>query len=86
MSPLYREIVVWRRVSADKAIRYTCFEDVQAATVCVQVADHLRPSPDDADDGRELRLELLLEGQLDSCRWLPSLADAIATFDAEFGN
>jgi hypothetical protein len=85
MSTLYREIVVWRRIAPTEAIRYACFEDLDTGRFCVQLADFIHAPHDDAQSSR-LRLELLLEGQLDECEWHDDLKTAIATHDALFEN
>jgi len=85
MSTLYREILVWRRIAPTEAIRYACFEDLDTGRFCVQLADFVRLPHDNAGQAR-LRLELLLEGQLDACDWHADLKTAIAAHAALFEN
>lgn len=83
---LYREVVVWRRLTEVEAIRYTCFEELDSGRFCVQVADWVR-LPIENDSLRfqaRNRLELLLEGQLEACHWRPSLQEAIAAHETDF--
>ena len=41
MSSLYREIVVWKRVRDQRAIRYQCFENLSTRQFAVQSGDWL---------------------------------------------
>ena len=84
MSKLYREEIVWRRISDVEAVRYTCFQDLRTRRFCVQVADFVRLPPGEADWQARNRIELFIEGQLDACTWCDDLETAIAAHDATF--
>lgn len=84
MSRLYREEIIWRQISGEEAVRYTCFQDLRTRQFCVQVADLVRLPLGESDWQARNRIELLIEGQLDACVWCDDLETAIAAHDALF--
>lgn len=88
MKTLYREIVIWRRNSDVEAVRYCCFENLETSQFCVQLADFIQLPINDEQAHHQLRnrVELFVEGQLESCDWHGSLKAAIEAHDAMFEN
>jgi hypothetical protein len=88
MNTLYREIVIWRRNSDVEAVRYSCFENLETGRFCVQLADFIQlPINDEqAHHQQRNRVELFVEGQLESCDWHGNLKAAIEAHDAMFEN
>lgn len=86
---MYRLINVFRRISAEKAIIYRCFELIPEGGFVVQSADWINlPVRAESMNHHERQLwELFCEEAPDQ-RSVPyaSLEEAIAAFDAEFGN
>ncbi len=86
---MYKHIIVWKRVSEVKAIRYVCFEDIVGSKFCVQSADFFY-LPLDRIEAKwldEQISELLIEldpGQRSG--WFGSLVEAIAHHDKDFSN
>jgi hypothetical protein len=82
-------INVFRRISAEKAIIYRCFELIPEGGFVVQSADWINlPVRAESMNHHERQLwELFCEEAPDQ-RSVPyaSLEEAIAAFDAEFGN
>ncbi|ATB39675.1 hypothetical protein CYFUS_005120 [Cystobacter fuscus] len=86
---LYKLINVFRRLSKDEAVIYRCFELIPEQGFVVQSADRIN-LPVDMEDMRfhERQLwELFCEEAPDQ-RGVPSasIEEAIAAFDAKFGN
>lgn len=86
---LYKLINVFRRISGEEAVIYRCFELIPGRGFVVQSADRIN-LPVSMDDMRyqERQLwELFCEEAPDQ-RSVPhaSIEEAIAAFDAEFGN
>ncbi|HYO54610.1 hypothetical protein [Archangium sp.] len=86
---LYKMLNVCRRLSDKEAVIYRCFELIPGRGFVVQSADRIN-LPVSMDDMRyqERQLwELFCEEALDQ-RSVPyaSIEEAIAAFDAEFGN
>lgn len=88
-STLYRLINVFRRISAEKAIIYRCFELIPDGGFVVQSADwiNLPVRPESMNHHERQLWELFCEEAPDQ-RSVPyaSLEEAIAAFDADFGN
>jgi hypothetical protein len=84
---LYREIRVWKRLSAGSAVCYRCFEDLATHRFCVQSADFFQLPVDDKKlryherQSVELFIEIELTGR---CDWFNSLEEAIKVHDADF--
>jgi len=88
-STLYRLINVFRRISSEKAIIYRCFELIPGRGFVVQSADWINlPVRPEAMSHHERQLwELFCEEAPDQRSVpYPSIEEAIAAFDAEFGN
>jgi hypothetical protein len=82
-------INVFRRISAEKAIIYRCFELIPEGGFVVQSADwiNLPVRPESMSHHERQLWELFCEEAPDQ-RSVPyaSIEEAIAAFDAEFGN
>jgi hypothetical protein len=88
-STLYRLINVCRRVSSEKAILYRCFELIPQGGFVVQSADWINlPVRPESMAHHERQLWELFCEEAPELRSAPqaSLEEAIAAFDAEFGN
>ncbi|MBM7117781.1 hypothetical protein [Archangium primigenium] len=88
-SRLYKLINVFRRISAEKAIVYRCFELIPEGGFVVQSADWIRlPVDSDAMRQHERQLWEFFCEEAPEQRSGPSasIEEAIAAFDAEFGN
>jgi hypothetical protein len=88
-STLYRLINVLRRISAEKAVLYRCFELIPGRGFVVQSADwvSLPLGPESMNHHERQLWELFCEVAPEQ-RSVPfeSIEEAIAAFDAEFGN
>jgi hypothetical protein len=87
MSSLYREIVVWKRVSDKRAIRYQCFEDLSTRRFAVQSGDWLcLPVNEEVLRQHERQaVELFVEKDVgERCGWFGSIERAIEAHDAVF--
>ena len=86
---LYKLINVLRRISAEEAVFYRCFELIPGRGFVVQSADRIN-LPVSMDDMRyqERQLWELFCEEAPEQRSVPyaSIEEAIAAFDAEFGN
>ena len=77
---MYRSIPIWRRLSEDKAVRYSCFEDLETGEFCVQSADFFA-LPIEANmlayaDVQFVEL-FIEEDPRERCEWFVSIEDAI---------
>ncbi|WNG23480.1 hypothetical protein F0U62_05140 [Cystobacter fuscus] len=86
---LYKLINVFRRIGAERAIIYRCFELIPEGGFVVQSADwiNLPVRPESMNHHERQLWELFCEEAPDQ-RSKPhaSIEEAIAAFDAEFGN
>jgi len=88
-STLYRLINVCRRLSDNEAVLYRCFELIPEGGFVVQSADRIRlPVSQEHMQHHERQLwELFCEvSPEERSRPFASIEEAIAAFDAEFGN
>lgn len=86
---LYKSISVFRRLSAEEAVIYRCFELIPERGFVVQSADriHLPVPMDEMRHHERQLLELFCEvSPEERSRPFSSIEEAIAAFDAEFGN
>lgn len=88
-SRLYKLSNVLRRISPEKAVVYRCFELIPEGGFVVQSADWIHlPMDSNAMSHHERQLWELFCEEAPEQRSAPhaSIAEAIAAFDAEFGN
>ena len=86
---LYRLINVFRRVGSEKAIIYRCFELISEGRFVIQSADWIQlPVNSETMSHHERQLWELFCEEAPEQRSVPyaSIEEAIAAFDAEFGN
>jgi hypothetical protein len=80
MSGYYRQTYVFERISASKAIRYVCYEDLCTGQFCVSGGDILR-SPENAET---LSFQVVTEVNHFMTeavsRWFDSLLEAVEDF------
>jgi hypothetical protein len=87
--PLYRRFEVWRRLSAERAIRYNCIQHLQSGDFRVCTADFVEATGrPDQDQSRYFVEAILACDRLDPeiQDWCSSLEEAIAAHDEAFGN
>jgi len=86
-SELYRQHIVWRRVSNDRAARYVCYERLCDSRFSVQSCDFYS-LPGDRDVVRQLEdqaVELFIETDpVERSGSFATLIEAIAAFDIGF--
>lgn len=88
-SKLYKLTNVFRRISAEKAIIYRCFELIPEGGFVVQSADWINlPVDSETMNHHERQLWALFCEEPPERRSVPyaSIEEAIAAFDTEFGN
>jgi hypothetical protein len=86
---LYKLINVFRRISDEKAVVYRCFELIPEGGFVVQSADwlNLPVNPETMKHHERQLWELFCEvAPEERSRPFASIEEAIAAFDAEFGN
>lgn len=84
---LYRQVPVWGRISARKAVIYICFENLSTGLFCVQSADFFDAPMDPGQFDQHVRWMMDLFTDVDPhdrCGWFADLADAIAAHDDAF--
>lgn len=84
---LYKEIMVWRRLNAQTAIRYRCLHDLESGKYAVSNADGFRVGDNEQHHSylENLFVELLTEtSPSERCDWFEKIGDAIAHHDREF--
>ncbi|NHZ40397.1 hypothetical protein [Massilia aquatica] len=87
MTELFKEVMVWRRLDAVSAVRYTCLQDLHNDKFALQSADFFRLplTPASAHNFAAQFVELLIEtSPTERCSWFDSLDDAIVNHDQEF--
>lgn len=86
--PSYRQHFVWKRVSADRALCYRCFESLDTGLFHIQSSD-MHYLPPDAEASRQFdtqALELFLQADpADRSKGFPSLKQAIEAHESLFG-
>jgi hypothetical protein len=86
---LYRSVAIWRRLSGEEGVRYSCFEDLRSGKFCVQSADffHLPVNVEMVNRADKQFVELFLEiDPEERCTWYDTLRDAITAHEKEFSN
>ena len=86
---LYKRVSVCRRLSDKEAVVYRCLELLPGRGFVVQSADRVRlpPRPEELQQHERQFWELLCEvAPEERAKPYPTLEEAIAAFDAEFGN
>lgn len=84
---LFKQIFIWKKISADSAIRYCCFENLEKRIFCVQNADYFSlPIEWKCFQEAEAQIaELFMECAPDErCEWYDSLKSAIEAHDSDF--
>lgn len=87
MEKYYEEISVWKRLSSEVAVRYSCFRNLGTCKYGVQSADYFRLPVDEKQVSQFARqfLELLIEVDPDErCTWFDSLDEAIRSHEEDF--
>jgi hypothetical protein len=87
--PLYRKVEVWRRLSAERAIRYNCIQHLQSGEFRVCTADFVEAGRAlDQVQSRYFVEAILACDRLDPepQNWSGSLEGAIAAHDEAFEN
>ena len=87
MISLYKEIMIWQRLSEASAKRYSCLQDFRTNLFAVQSADffHL-PLEESQFRGFERQfVELFIEAPVaERCEWFATLEEAILAHDQTF--
>lgn len=84
---LFKQIFIWKKIDADSAVRYCCFENLEKNNFCVQNADFFSlPIEWKYLQEAEARIaELFMECAPDKrCEWHDSLKSAIEAHDSDF--
>lgn len=84
---LYKEILVWRRLNYQTAIRYRCLHDLETDKYTVSNADGFQAGDNEHHYSylENLFVELLTEtSPTERCDWFDEIGDAIAHHDREF--
>lgn len=87
MMELFEEIMVWKRLDENTAVKYCCFRDHQNNRYAVQSADFFRLPVDNAQvmHSERQKVELLIESSPgERSGWFDSLEQAIAEHDVAF--
>ncbi|NHZ77690.1 hypothetical protein F2P44_00015 [Massilia sp. CCM 8695] len=87
MNELFTEIMVWKRIDACSAVRYSCVSDLESGKFAVQSADFFRVplTRNSTNDFMAQFAELFIEtSPRERCIWFDSLADAIFHHDEVF--
>jgi hypothetical protein len=87
MTPLYRSVDVWKRISKARVVRYRCFEDLSSGRFSVQSADFYKIPLDakEVADSDKQYLELLAEQSPEErAGSFDSLEEAIEAHDKDF--
>ncbi|MEY9757018.1 hypothetical protein [Bradyrhizobium yuanmingense] len=86
---MYRELSIWKRIDAKRAVHLRCFEDVPSHLFCVQSADFYA-LPVTVDARRELDrqfIELFIEVEPKKrSRWFATVEQAVAAHEEEFSS
>lgn len=84
---MYREISIWKRIDAERAVHFRCFEDVASHLFCVQSADfYVLPVKVNArvEFDRQF-VELFIEVEpIERSRWFATVEQAVAAHEEEF--
>ncbi len=84
---LLRQIFIWKKLDADSAVRYCCFENLETRNFCVQNADFFSLPIDwkCLQQAEERIVELFIESAPhERCEWYDSLSSAIEAHDFDF--
>jgi hypothetical protein len=87
--PLYVKVEVWKRLSAERAIRYNCIQHIQSGEFRVLTADFVEAggAQDQVQHGYFIDAILACDRSDPGPQsWSGSLEGAIASHDEEFGN
>ncbi|TYL93903.1 hypothetical protein FXB40_18825 [Bradyrhizobium rifense] len=84
---MYRELSIWKRIDAERAVHFRCFEDVASHLFCVQSADfYALPVTVNArlEFDRQF-VELFIEVEpMERSRWFATVDQAITAHEEEF--
>lgn len=84
---VFEEVLVWRKLADETAIRYFCFKNISSKLYAIQHADFFRLPIDDGQIRQFARqsIELFIEeSPLERCEWYNSLEEAIAAHHKTF--
>jgi hypothetical protein len=87
MKGLLEQLLVWRALGKNKAVRYSCFENLSTKWFCAQSANFLRLplDPEMLRQHERQLVKLFIEiSPLDRCEWFESLGSAIEAHDRTF--
>lgn len=83
----FREVMIWKRLDASSAVRYSCLHDIKSGRYAVQSEDFFRlPLEEKQFRYFEMQfVELLIEtSPFERCKWFDSLEIAIAAHNLDF--
>ena len=84
---MYRELSMWKRIDAERAVHFRCFEDVASHLFCVQSADfyNLPVTVNARLEFDRQFVELFIEVEpIERSRWFATVDQAIAAHEEEF--
>ncbi|MFK4383959.1 MULTISPECIES: hypothetical protein [unclassified Bradyrhizobium] len=84
---MYRELSIWKRIDAERAVHFRCFEDLASHLFCVQSADfYTLPIASDARSGFDRQFaELFIEVEpIERSEWFETVEEAIAAHEEKF--
>jgi hypothetical protein len=84
---LFREVMIWKRLSDVSAVRYSCLNDLKTDRYAVQSADFFRLPVEEKQfrTAEKQFVELFIETSvLKRCDWFGSLGDAIRAHEQMF--
>jgi hypothetical protein len=87
MASLYREIFIWKRLGANRGVRYCCFENLETKRFHVQSADFFNlPVTDElVKQHQRQQIELFTEVEpAERVEGYASITDAIEAHDRDF--
>jgi hypothetical protein len=87
--PLFKKIEIWRPLSAERALRYNCVQDLSTGRFRVCTADFVDAGQATNRGQARYFIEQLLASDLadpEQPHWFDSLEAAIAAHDADFEN
>jgi len=86
---LYKQSVIWRRISDEEICVYICMERLTDGMCCVQSVEFFQKGTPAGDWSRlaENTGSLFLDDDLDNrCSWFADIQTAIREHDRAFGN
>jgi|SRR3954453_23278009 hypothetical protein len=84
---MYREQSIWKRIDAQRAVHFRCFEDLASHLFCVQSADfYSLPMTLNARSGFDRQfVELFIEVEpVERSEWFGTVEEAIAAHEKKF--